>query len=120
MTDKISIGRRGERAAETHLRKQGFRILDRNWRSGRYEIDLVARKGDTLHFVEVKTRKSGSLTTPEQAVTREKFDALCMAARAYLAANPWEGEIQFDLAAVDALADRYEVRYIPNAMTPRW
>ena len=120
MTDTLAIGKKGEQAVEKFLRKQKFRILERNWRAGRYEIDLVVQKGDTLHFVEVKSRKAGSLTTPEEAITQAKFDALCMAARAYLAAHPWDGEVQFDLAAVEIDGNLHEVRYIPNAMTPRW
>jgi len=120
MEGTISKGSRGEKAAEAYLRKAGFSILARNWRSGRYELDLVATRGDTLHFVEVKSRKAGSLTTPEEALTQEKFDALCIAAQAYLEANPWDGELQFDLAAVEIGAAGCRVRYIPNAMSPRW
>ena len=120
MEGTISTGRRGEEAAEAYLRKAGFGIVARNWRSGRYELDLIACKGDTLHFVEVKSRKAGSLTTPEEALTRGKFDALCIAAQAYLEANPWDGELQFDLAAVEITSAGCRVRYIPNAVTPRW
>jgi len=120
MEGTLSIGSRGEKAAKEYLRKAGFRILAQNWRSGRYELDLVACKGDMLHFVEVKSRKAGSLTTPEDALTREKFNALCIAAQAYLEANPWDGELQFDLAAVEITSSECRVRYIPNAMMVRW
>jgi len=62
-------GRRGEQAAVDYLRRAGFAILERNWRSGRYELDIVARRWDELHFIEVKTRRAGGLTTPEEAIT---------------------------------------------------
>ena len=120
MESTISTGRRGERAAEAYLCRAGFSVVARNWRAGRYELDLVAHKGETLHFVEVKSRKAGSLTTPEEAMTQKKFDALCMAAQAYLAENPWDGELQFDLAAVEITPAECRVRYIPNAVTARW
>ena len=120
MKDTLSIGYRGEQAATEYLRAHGFRILDRNWRAGRYELDIVARKKDTLHFVEVKSRKKGSLTTPEEALTPSKFNALCHAARAWLASHPCNLEINFDLAAVDLTPEGCTVRYIPNAVTPHW
>ena len=73
-------GRRGEQAAVDYLRRAGFAILERNWRSGRYELDIVARRWDELHFIEVKTRRAGGLTTPEEAITPRKFASLRRAA----------------------------------------
>jgi len=114
-------GDRGEEAATDWLRRNGFEICARNWRDGRYEIDIVARRWDTLHFVEVKTRRIGSLTAPEAAITPRKFGALQKAAAAYLAQCPDSSEIQFDLAAVDWASDgRSEVRFIENAMEFHW
>ncbi len=98
----------------------GFRILHRNWRSGRYELDIVAEKGDAIHFVEVKCRRRGSLTAPEDAFTRTKFDSLVKAARAYIAAYGIDLDAQFDLIAVEESFSSSTLRYIPNAMTPRW
>ena len=120
MKDTLSAGHRGEQATVDYLLSKGFRILDRNWRAGRYELDIVARKGDTLHFIEVKSRKKNSLTTPEEALTRAKFDALCRAARAWLAAHPCDLEIRFDLAAVELSPEGCSVRYIPDAIAPHW
>ena len=77
-------GRRGEQAAVDYLRRAGFAILERNWRSGRYELDIVARRWDELHFIEVKTRRAGGLTTPEEAITPRKFASLRRAAEAYI------------------------------------
>ena len=65
----------------------GYEICALNWRSGRYELDIVARKAGIVHFVEVKTRRAGSLTPPEAAVTPQKFRALTRAAVRYLAAT---------------------------------
>ena len=114
-------GRRGERAAVDYLRRTGFAILERNWRQGRYELDIVARRWDELHFVEVKTRRAGGLTTPEQALTPRKFAALRRAAEAYMAQHRVDLEPQFDLAAVDVLPDgTLEVRFMERAMESSW
>lgn len=114
-------GRRGEQAAVDYLRRAGFSILERNWRSGRYELDIVARRWDELHFVEVKTRRADGLTTPEEALTRRKFAALRRAAMAYMAQRGVRLEPQFDLAAVDLMPDgRLNVRFAERAMECNW
>ena len=114
-------GRLGERAAADWLRREGFELLDTNWRDGRYEIDIVARRLDELHFVEVKTRRAGGLTDPEAALTPAKQQALLKAARSYVALRRWPGEICFDLAAVDVLPDgSMQVRFIPDALQTHW
>lgn len=114
-------GNMGEQAAAEWLRRNGFEICARNWRNGRYELDIVARRWDTLHFVEVKTRRTGGLTPPEAAATPQKFRALRRAAEAYLAQTRLDLEVQFDLAAVDIMPDgTMEVRLIENALECNW
>ncbi|MDE5815386.1 MAG: YraN family protein [Alistipes sp.] len=114
-------GRKGEQAAAEYLRCEGFELCALNWRSGRYELDIVARKDDELHIVEVKARRADGLTAPEAAMTPQKQRALLHAARAYLAWMHWMGEVRFDLAAVDCFSDgRMEVRLIPDALQCHW
>ena len=117
----IRIGQRGEEIAARFLLAEGFDLLHRNWRSGRYELDIVARKEGVLHIVEVKSRKADGLTAPEEAMTRKKFNALFRAAQQYVALYRIDADTQFDLIAVDLLPDStHRLRYIPNAMVPRW
>lgn len=117
----IRIGQRGEEIAARFLLSEGFDLLHRNWRSGRYELDIVARKEGVLHIVEVKSRKADGLTAPEEAMTRKKFNALFQAAQQYVALYRIDADTQFDLIAVDLLPDStHRLRYIPNAMVPRW
>ena len=97
MGTTAETGRMGERAAAEFLRRAGYEICALNWRSGRYELDIVARKGDFVHFVEVKTRRADGLTPPEAAVTPQKFRALTRAALRYMAYTGEEREAQFDL-----------------------
>ena len=80
----FDIGGRGEDIAMQWLRERGFLIVERNWRVGHYEIDIIAQRYDTLHFVEVKTRKYGSMTAPEEAINEQKMRAMRRAASAYM------------------------------------
>ena len=120
MNEKARIGVEGERRAAEWLAGHGFRILHTNWRRGRYELDIVARSGEKVHFVEVKCRKTAGLTTPEEAITGAKFASLSKAAQAYIAIYGIDGEVQFDLVAVEHDGNNWEVRYIPEAMFAQW
>ncbi|WP_290540949.1 YraN family protein [Alistipes sp.] len=121
MNATAETGRAGERAATEYLRSAGYEICALNWRQGRYELDIVARKDGVLHFVEVKTRHSGSLTPPEGAATQRKFRALSRAATCYLGVTGWEDEVQFDLAAAE-VDDKGGIRVelIENALEYNW
>ena len=121
MQTKAETGRRGEEIAVAYLRGQGFLIADLNWRSGRYEIDIVAQKGGMTHFVEVKTRSAISLTTPEQALTQAKIDAMHRAVKAYLAQRRIYGEFELDLVAVDMFPDgSSDIRFIRDVAESHW
>lgn len=82
--DRQLRGRLGEEAAVAILRRRGYAILERNVRCGRVELDIVARDGACLVFVEVKARWSDRFGAPEEAVTRTKRRNLVRAAHAYL------------------------------------
>ncbi len=115
------IGAEAERVAMGWLRKRGYMIRDLNWRAGRYELDIVAERFGVVHFVEVKCRKAGGFTTPEEAMTPTKRDSLVKAARAYVAQYRVQEEYQFDLIAVDRHPDStFEVRLIERAIEFRW
>ena len=81
-----NTGQHGEDVAHRYLRKRGYQVVARNWRppSGPGELDIVAWQGNTLVFVEVKTRSSAASSAPERNVDAEKTRALQRAARAYL------------------------------------
>ena len=114
------IGNWGEDVAAGYLKREGFEILGRNWRDGRNELDIIAEKDGVLHIVEVKCRKTGSLTAPEDAITPAKFRSLQKAAAAYIEIHGIDTEIQFDVIAVVHNNSGGEIRYIPNAMIPKW
>lgn len=121
MTPFAETGRRGEQAAVDYLRREGFVICARNWRYGRYEIDVVARRSGYIHFVEVKTRRADSLTAPEAALTHGKAAALRRAAARYLALYAPDLEPRFDLLAVAVYPDGcMEIRRVEDAVEYNW
>ena len=94
------IGRFGEDVAAKHLKKQGFRILERNFRASHNEIDIIAENKDTLVFVEVKTRHNSDFASPIEAVTPAKQRRTIAAARAYLYKSRSEKAVRFDVIEV--------------------
>lgn len=119
--NNANTGRRGEDAAISWLRKNGYEICSRNWRNGKYEIDIVAKKDYIMHFVEVKTRSTQGFISPEESITPRKKEALKRATNIYVSYYNIDIEIQFDLIAVDLHPDNsIEVRFIPNAIEYNW
>jgi putative endonuclease len=97
----LDIGRQGEEAAAALLTGKGLRIIERNLRLGRLELDLVCEDGDTLVFVEVKTRAEGSLATPADGLTLQKRRRLLRAVQLYLSKRGlWHRPCRLDLVAV--------------------
>ena len=109
------LGDRGERTAARFLRKQGMRVLLRGFRTHHGEIDLIARDGDTLVFVEVKARRQG---VPAEAVTAEKQRRITLAALRFLRRHRLlEQRCRFDIVAIVWPDDRRDpqIEHIPNA-----
>ncbi len=100
MAAKDELGKRGEALAADHLTANGLEIVDRNWRCGQGEIDLVARDGDELVFVEVKTRSSVAFGHPLEAITVHKLARLRRLAAAWCEAHPGS----HDRIRIDAIA----------------
>lgn len=121
MTKAGALGAAGENVAVEWLRAHGFIIMDHNWRQGRYELDVVALRGERVHFVEVKLRRQGGLTTPEQAMTPSKERALLHAANSYIELHCITMDCQIDLVAVDYTPEGFTtVRYVPDAVSIHW
>lgn len=93
-------GQCGEEAAVSYLLKNKYKIIKRNYSNKCGEIDIIAQKDDDLVFVEVKTRNSDEFGTPAQAVTYYKKRNIINTAKWYLAKNPTELNIRFDIIEV--------------------
>ncbi len=98
---KQALGAAGEAVAAAELQRRGYRILERNVRTALGELDLIARQGETLCFVEVKTRRSTAFGYPQEAVTAKKQWHLVRMAQWYLKARRLSGRpARFDVVAV--------------------
>jgi putative endonuclease len=106
MAAKDTLGRRGEAIAARHLQSRGLSILDRSWRCPQGEIDLVARDGDELVFVEVKTRAGLGYGHPLESITAAKLARLRRLAAAWCEAHPGgHDHVRIDAIGVIAPAD---------------
>jgi putative endonuclease len=117
---KSETGRRGEDLALAWMQDHGFRLLDRNWRSGHKELDLVMEGDERVHIVEVKTMTPPLLIQPFEKVDPAKQGRLVAAARHYIAQRQVTREVQFDVVSVVLGDGQPQVEYIPEAFLPIW
>jgi putative endonuclease len=119
MADIHDLGKEGEALALEHLTSKGYKIRERNWRSGSFEIDIIAEKASILVIVEVKTRSDNFLVDPGAAVTRQKQRSLVKAANAYVQRQGIDMECRFDIITVvndkgNMLLDHIEDAFYPG------
>ena len=105
MSAHNELGKWGEQVAADFLQRQGYIILERDWKSGHRDLDIIARDGDTIVFVEVKTRRNRLFTDPEMAVTYQKIRNLQFAANHYVKYKHIDCPIRFDLVSVVGTED---------------
>jgi putative endonuclease len=112
------LGAWGEKVAATHLEAQGYRITARNWRCSQGEIDLIAKAGEELVFVEVKTRRGRAAGFPEEGLTPAKQRKLMKLAQWYVAEHDLDVDWRIDLVAVelDERGKLLRCDHIPNAV----
>ncbi len=105
----ISIGRRYEQLAARFFVANGFEILERNWRAGRKEVDLIVKKDRVVVFVEVKAARSGKFGHPAEKVNQKKQENLILVARQYLMEKSISGvDLRFDVVTfVDGELEHY-------------
>jgi putative endonuclease len=109
-------GKAGEDLAARFLERNGMKIIERNYRFERGEIDLIAEEGDELVFVEVKARRSTVFGTPEDAVTEEKQEQVYSVADGYLFEHNIDNRpCRFDVVAIEFKNDTADIRHIRNA-----
>ncbi len=115
-TKEITTGEEGEKIAAAYLKKNGYRIIEINFRCSIGEIDIVAKEKNDLVFVEVKTRKSTELGYPEQAVGIRKQKKMSQLALWYLQKRKiTDTNARFDVVAVTLTPPKNEVKLIKNA-----
>lgn len=107
-------GQKGEDLATQFLEKQGYRIIARNFRYRRAEIDIIAQKEKLLIFVEVKARSSHTFGYPEDFVDEKKAELIISAADYYIDTINWDGNIRFDIVSI-MLKPQVNIRHFEDA-----
>jgi putative endonuclease len=114
--ERLDLGKWGEDRALQKVKKLGYRCIVRNYRCPLGEVDLIARDGDTLVFVEIKTRKGRSLEYAKEAVDKRKRKQLSKVALAYMKANGYsEARARFDVVVINLEGKEEEIEVVRNA-----
>jgi len=103
MNGNKTKGNKGEQLAAEYLQNKGYNIIERNWRFKHLEVDIIASKGNRLHFFEIKTRTSNKYGNPEESIGFAKMAHLKDAAEEYQYQHPQWKYIQFDVLAITLL-----------------
>ena len=116
------LGRQGEDLACEWLRQHGHAILERNWRSGHLEIDIITFDAEGIHFVEVKARKESIQAPPQDNVDRAKQANIVKAAGRYLKSGKGTPygcmECMFDVVAITFEGNEHKTEWFPQAYIP--
>lgn len=119
MAKHLETGKHGEDLAASYLRALGFVILETNWRHRRLEVDIIAKDGEVLVFVEVKTRSYDYFGRPEEFISPAQQGRLTQAASAFMAKIGHEWAIRFDVVSILKKKDGdFSVELIKDAFFP--
>ena len=112
----VNKGQKGEKLAIAFLKKNGFEILERNFKFKRFEVDIIAKKEERLSFIEVKMEKISSAYRADLKVDKSKREKIIKTARYYLTAI-YKKEInyKFDILRVIEEGTSYEIKHLENA-----
>jgi putative endonuclease len=110
-----SLGAEGEAHAARFLKEQGFKLIKRNYKCPAGEVDIIAREGETLVFVEVKTRGGKGFGLPQESVDFRKQRRLVRAALFYLGGLSSQPLVRFDIVALCRIEGKFEVEHICDA-----
>jgi putative endonuclease len=114
--ERLDLGSLGERLALERIKDLGYRCLEKNYRCPLGEIDLIARDGDCLVFIEIKTRKGRSTGFAKEAVTPRKIRQISKTALFYMKKNNCcDSRARFDVIAVSITGDREDIEIVTDA-----
>ncbi len=116
MAEHNELGELGEQMAVDFLLQKGYTIIDRNWRFGKAEIDIIAQKEkETLVIVEVKTRSNSFIGSPEEFVTPKKIKLLVKAANEFVISRELDVEVRFDIIAIVKNSKYQDIKHLEDA-----
>ena len=116
--DARDLGKLGEDIAVNYLVEKGYQVLERNWRSGHKEIDIIAMDGQELVIVEVKSRKSDTFGDPDIAVGADKQRMLIWAANTYVRYKNLDVDVRFDVISIIITDTDKQIEHIEDAFYP--
>ncbi len=118
MTSPEELGKKGEEIAVAYLIKEGYKIMARNWFSDHKEVDIIAKQGDEIVIVEVKTREGDYFEEPWEAVSTRKIKNIVQVTDAWLNEKEIDLETRFDVISIIFSDDvNYELTHFPGAFT---
>ena len=118
MAESHELGKDGEEIANDLLLKKGYKILEKNWRHSKDEVDLIATHGDYLVIIEVKTRSTFYFGEPEVFVNKKKQYFMIRAANAYIMKHNIHLETRFDIISIVQSGERVSIKHIEDAFYP--
>ena len=115
MAAQNELGKWGEDIAADYLKKKGYEIIERDWKSGHHDLDIVAKDGNTLVIVEVKTRRNRLFGNPEEAIDYKKRMSLQSAINHYVKSHRTGRDIRFDIISiVGTIGSTPEIEHIKD------
>lgn len=115
MTKHYELGKEGEQRAVDFLCKNGYEILDKNWRFQKAEVDIIAIKDGFLVCVEVKTRTSNDVEDPKDTVKPKKIKLLVEAINQYVLSRDLDVEVRFDIIAITKTNNQFDIEHLEDA-----
>lgn len=115
MAQHNELGKKGEELAVEYLQNNGYKILDKNWRFKKAEIDIIAMKKEVLAVVEVKTRSTSYFGNPQDFVNQKKIQLLVEAINEYVISKDLDVEVRFDIVAIIKNNQNFEIEHLKDA-----
>ena len=115
MAKHNELGKKGEKLAIDFLIENDYKILEKNYRYLKAEVDIIARKKDVLVVVEVKTRSSDYFGNPQDFITQKKIKLLISAIDYYIVQRDLDVEVRFDIIAIIHQKDKTKIEHLENA-----
>lgn len=115
MASHNELGKKGEELAEEFLLKNGYKILEKNWRFKKAEVDIIALKKDILAIIEVKTRSTTHFGNPQDFVNQKKIKLLVEAINEYITSKDLDVEVRFDIVAIVKTDSNFTIEHLKDA-----
>ena len=115
MAEHYELGKKGEQLAVNYLINKGYKIVERNWRFQKAEIDIIATKDKILISVEVKTRSTNDFGSPQDFVTPKKIKLMVSAMNEYILNKDLDIELRFDIVAITKDKSSFDIQHFKDA-----